>query len=294
MEHAQALLKSLYVMAMMVEARDAYTGGHLWRVSQFARLVAERMQLPADEVARIELGGFLHDLGKVGIPDAVLNKRDRLSDEEYAVIKTHPQVGADLLAGHPLAELAMDAVRLHHETPDGRGYPLGLRGLAIPRVARIVGVVDALDAMTSSRPYRAGMPLAKALQIIEENLGRQFDSEVGRVVSGLGRDGVLDGVIGHSAPGRPLQACVACGPTLVMHSEVQDGDTVHCPSCAMGYHVSHQQGHWQVAATGVANPVAARQPRADTALIDRLITPAYRLLRQPKPKRWLGWFGASA
>ena len=76
-----------------------------------------------------------------------------------------------------------------------------------------------------------------------------------------------------------------------MHSEVQDGDTVHCPSCAMGYHVSHQQGHWQVAATGVANPVVARQPRADTVLIDRLVQPAYRLL--PQPKRWLGWFGTA-
>ena len=250
------------------------------------------MQLPADEVARIELGGFLHDLGKVGIPDAVLNKRDRLTDEEYAVIKTHPQVGADLLAGHPLAALAMDAVWLHHETPDGRGYPQGLSGSAIPRVARIVGVVDALDAMTSSRPYRAGMPLATALQIIEDNLGRQFESEVGRVVLGLGRDGALDHVIGHSAPGRPLQHCAACGPTLVMHSEVQDGDTVHCPSCAMGYHVSRPDGGWQVAATGVANPVLARQPRADTVLIDSLVQPAYRLL--PRPKRLLGWFGASA
>ena len=292
MEQAQALLKSLYVMAMMVEARDAYTGGHLWRVSQFARLVAERMQLPPDDVARVALGGFLHDLGKVGIPDAVLNKRDRLTDEEYAVIKTHPQVGADLLAGHPLAALAMDAVWLHHETPDGRGYPRGLAGAAIPLVARIVGVVDALDAMTSSRPYRAGMPLAKALQIIEDNLGRQFDAEVGRIVLALGQEGALDAVIGHSAPGRPLQQCVACGPTLVMHSEVQDGDTVHCPSCAMGYHVRHQAGRWQVAATGAANPVAARQPRADTQLIDSLVQPAYRLL--PRPKRWLGWFGPSA
>lgn len=258
MEQAQALLKSLYVMAMMVEARDAYTGGHLWRVSQFARLVAERMSLPPDEVARVALGGFLHDLGKVGIPDAVLNKRDRLTDEEYAVIKTHPQVGADLLAGHPLAALAMDAVWLHHETPDGRGYPRGLAGAAIPLVARIVGVVDALDAMTSSRPYRAGMPLAKALQIIEDNLGGQFDATVGRIVLALG----------------------------------QEGDTVHCPSCAMGYHVRHQAGRWQVAATGAANPVAARQPRADTQLIDSLVQPAYRLL--PRPKRWLGWFGPSA
>ena len=90
MEHAQALLKSLYVMAMMVEARDAYTGGHLWRVSQFARLVAERMQLPPDEVARVALGGFLHDLGKVGVPDATLRK-------------THPSMGARMLAGRQLA-----------------------------------------------------------------------------------------------------------------------------------------------------------------------------------------------
>ena len=166
MEHAQALLKSLYVMAMMVEARDAYTGGHLWRVSQFARLVAERMQLPADEVARVELGGFLHDLGKVGIPDAVLNKRDRLSDEEYAVIKTHPQVGADLLAGHPLAALAMDAVWLHHETPDGRGYPFHRRGTELTVEMRMIAVADVFQALAQKRPYRQPLSPARILDML--------------------------------------------------------------------------------------------------------------------------------
>ena len=149
------LLKTLYTMAMMVEARDAYTGGHLWRVAQFSRLLAQASGLSALEVERIALGGFLHDLGKIGVPDAVLNKPDRLTDEEYDIIKTHPQVGADLLAGHPLAELAMDAVLLHHETPDGRGYPQGRKADAIPLVARIVGIADAFDPVRG-KPRRSG------------------------------------------------------------------------------------------------------------------------------------------
>ena len=116
MRQAQELLKTLYTMAMMVEARDAYTGGHLWRVSRFCYALADSLGLSQSEVERIALGGFLHDLGKVGVPDAVLNKPDKLSDAEYEVIKTHPQVGADLLRDHPLAELALDAVLRHHET----------------------------------------------------------------------------------------------------------------------------------------------------------------------------------
>ena len=110
--------------------------------------------------ARIAIGGFLHDLGKIGIPDAILRKRDKLTDDEMAIMKTHPDVGARLLAGHPLADLVRDAVLLHHETLDGSGYPKGIAGPDIPIAARIVGLCDAFDAMTSTRPYRAGMPMA--------------------------------------------------------------------------------------------------------------------------------------
>lgn len=280
------LLQSLFTMAMLVEARDAYTGGHLWRVSQFSRLVAESMGLDEAEVARIELGGFLHDLGKVGIPDAILNKRDRLSEEEYAVIKTHPRIGADLLQAHPLAELAMSAVLHHHETPDGRGYPEGLRGLAIPLVARIVGVTDALDAMTSSRPYRAGMPLARALQIIEENLGGQFDEEVGRKVLALGQAGRLDHIIGHSEPGIPLQHCGVCGPTIVLTGHSREGDQVYCPSCTMTYVVGRKDGSLSVTPTGQTDPVAARQPRADEAMVYRMAAVVRPALRPAIPQRW--------
>ena len=156
----EQMLASLLVMAWVVEARDPYTGGHLWRVSRYAALLCERAGIPMDECARIAIGGFLHDLGKIGIPDAILRKRDKLTDDEMAIMKTHPDVGARLLAGHPLADLVRDAVLLHHETLDGSGYPKGIAGPDIPIAARIVGLCDAFDAMTSTRPYRAGMPMA--------------------------------------------------------------------------------------------------------------------------------------
>src|SRR5271169_1048426 len=102
MNEIENLLNSLFIMASMVEARDPYTGGHLWRVSQYSRVLAERGELPLNQVARIALGGFLHDLGKIAVPDAILKKPNRLTDEEYEIIKTHPEVGRRLLIDHPL------------------------------------------------------------------------------------------------------------------------------------------------------------------------------------------------
>ncbi|CAK0743121.1 hypothetical protein CCP4SC76_1270006 [Gammaproteobacteria bacterium] len=122
------LLKSLFSLSMIVEARDPYTGGHLWRVSQFSRLLAQAAGLSPRTAALAELGGFLHDLGKVGVPDAILNKPGRLDDDEFSVIRTHPTVGQRLLNPHPLSHLAMEAVAGHHEMPNGRGYPIGLNG----------------------------------------------------------------------------------------------------------------------------------------------------------------------
>ena len=133
-----ALLGSLLGMAWVVEARDPYTGGHLWRVSRYAALLCEKSGTSLSVCARVSVGAFLHDLGKVGIPDAILRKPAALNEDEHAVIRTHPELGARLLAGHPMAHWAVDAVRSHHERPDGRGYPHGLRGDAIPRAARVV------------------------------------------------------------------------------------------------------------------------------------------------------------
>lgn len=269
----ERMLASLLVMAWVVEARDPYTGGHLWRVSRYAALLCEHAGVAADECARIAIGGFLHDLGKVGIPDAILRKRERLADDETEVIRTHPSVGARLLAGHPLAGLVLDAVLLHHERPDGRGYPRGLGGDDIPLAARIVGLCDAFDAMTSTRPYRTGMPIAAALEQIVQGSGRQFDAGLTGHFLELGRAGLLDHIAGHSDDGIPLQECLMCGPTLVLRREQRAGETIHCRSCGGGYRLEagHVDSPLKAVPTATVGSPADLEPQADTALIGRFV-----------------------
>lgn len=265
------LLSSLLVMAWMVEARDPYTGGHLWRVSRFSWTLAEALGLSANEVARISLGGFLHDLGKVGVPDQILNKKGRLTDDEYAIIKTHPDVGWRMLAGHPLAELAEVAIRAHHETPDGRGYPRGLLAADIPLEARIVGICDAFDAMTSTRPYRRGMPVTQALDIIEGLLERQFDHDCGRLFLSLGRAGALDHIVSHSDEGIPLHECLMCGPTLVVRKGQADGSLVYCRCCTGEYRAEGRGAQLVLRPTGRTGSPRDLEPAADNELISRLV-----------------------
>lgn len=271
LRYREDLLSSLLVMAWMVEARDPYTGGHLWRVSRFSRLLASEYGLPDSEVARISLGGFLHDLGKVGVPDHILNKKDRLTEEEYEVIKTHPDVGWRTLAGHPLARLAEPAIRAHHEMPDGKGYPRGLSGSDIPVDARIVGICDAFDAMTSTRPYRRGMPIEKALAIIDENLGSQFDRDFGERFLALGRAGALDHIVGHSDQGIPLHECMMCGPTLVLRKGQGAGEHLYCRSCSGEYLTQMDEGKLVAKPTGRMGRPQDVEPEADIALIAHLV-----------------------
>jgi response regulator RpfG family c-di-GMP phosphodiesterase len=268
---AQHLLQSLFLMAWMVEARDPYTGGHLWRVSQFSMLLAQDTGINEGGVARITLGGFLHDLGKVGVADAILNKPDRLSEEEYDVIKTHPEVGARLLAGHPLAPLAIAAVLHHHERPDGTGYPQRLAGEDVPLDARIVGICDAFDAMTSTRPYRRGMPIAKALAIIEDNLDQQFDRTLGERFLTLGRADVFDHIVGHSDHGIPLQECPICGPTIVIQRGQHAGEHVYCRHCGSDAVLEQHHGTIQVMPTGHKGTAQQLEPQADLDIIDELV-----------------------
>lgn len=273
----EQLLASLLVMAWVVEARDPYTGGHLWRVARFSELLARKAGLSTLEIAQVTIGGFMHDLGKVAIPDAVLNKRDRLTDDEYAVIKTHPEVGYRMLHAHPLAALVADAVRLHHETPDGKGYPQGLTGEQIPQMARIVGICDAFDAMTSTRPYRIGMPQEQALEIIAGNLGRQFDADLGACFIALGEENQLAHIIGHSDHGIPLQRCVMCGPTLVLRQSSQPNDHVYCRSCGADYRLD---ASLLAVATGVRGDPGDLKPQADEELIGRFVQETSRHILQ--------------
>ena len=282
-QYVEDLLKSLYIMASLVEARDPYTGGHLWRVSQYARLLAEDAGLPGETVARIALGGFLHDLGKIGVADAILNKPGRLSEEEYAVIKTHPEVGSRLLADHPLAGLVRSAVLSHHETPDGHGYPHQLSGEAISVDARIVGICDAFDAMTSSRPYRRGMAKAVALDIIRERLGSQFDPEWGAHFIALDGQGVLDHIIGHSEPGIPVQVCPFCGPTIVVTRRHGEGSRVYCRACGNEAIVERDRDHISLKPTGRRGSPADLEPDIDQDLIQTLVRDSAPHLEPTKP-----------
>ncbi|WP_218576165.1 HD-GYP domain-containing protein [Pseudomonas sp. SLFW] len=266
------LLASLLSMAWLVEARDPYTGGHLWRVSQYCALLADKAGLPATEVQLIALGGFVHDLGKIGIPDAVLRKAGRLEENEYDVIKTHPEIGKRLLDTHPLAGLVMDAVWSHHEMPNGRGYPRGLSGDQIPRMAAITGICDAFDAMTSDRPYRKGMPLDDALKIVEDSAGSQFHEAYAHLFVSLGREGGLQHILGHTDAGIPLRRCENCGPTVVVSRTHGAGDLVFCPACEMGYELYRpDQGNLlRVRGTGKKGTADQLKPVPDQALIQHL------------------------
>jgi HD-GYP domain-containing protein (c-di-GMP phosphodiesterase class II) len=168
----------LSVLSAAIERRDPYTRGHSERVTVVARAIARRLDCDRDELEAIRLGGPLHDIGKLSIADEVLLKPGRLDEDELLQIREHPVVGARLIRGVSSLEPAVPCVLHHHERWDGTGYPAGLAGTAIPRPARILAVADAFDAMTSTRPYRAAIPVAAALDEVGRCAGTQFDPDV--------------------------------------------------------------------------------------------------------------------
>lgn len=170
--------RSLSAITDILEAKDPYTYGHSYRVTHYALAIARHMDLSIEQLESLELGGLLHDIGKVGIPETVLNKPGALTEAEYELVKAHPNRGFAMLWRLPGLESALQVVRHHHERYDGRGYPDGLAGEEIPLLARILAVADAYDAMTSKRPYRPALDHAQAIQEIERHAGTQFDPRI--------------------------------------------------------------------------------------------------------------------
>jgi putative nucleotidyltransferase with HDIG domain len=168
-------LDTITILAQAVEMRDEYTGGHTLRVSTYSILLAQELNMPPQDVELIRIGTPLHDIGKIGIDDAILRKPDRLTPEEFEVMKTHTVKGAEIVSTVPDLRPIIPIVRSHHERWDGKGYPDGLGGEAISPLARVVALADAFDAMTSDRPYRKGMAPAIAFAEIEKQVGCQFD-----------------------------------------------------------------------------------------------------------------------
>jgi putative nucleotidyltransferase with HDIG domain len=169
---------AIRALATALDARDPYTAGHSERVSVISVAIGKVLTLPADDLEVLRLGALLHDIGKIGVPDQVLMKPGPLTDAEFAAIKLHPVLGARILKSVPFLARHIPIVELHHERPDGRGYPTGLRGDDIPLAARIVHVADAYDAITSARAYRGARPSGDALRELWRCAGTEFHAEI--------------------------------------------------------------------------------------------------------------------
>jgi len=172
-----AYVQTIRALAEAVDAKDAYTRGHSERVGVYASKLAREMNFPKEFIERVYIAGVLHDVGKIGVPDHIITKPDRLTDDEYAEIKKHPEIGAKIL--EPVTFLAdiVPCVRHHHEWYDGsdQGYPLHLAGERIPLPSRVILVADTVEAMTSDRPYRKALPLEAVLNELHRYAGTQFD-----------------------------------------------------------------------------------------------------------------------
>jgi putative nucleotidyltransferase with HDIG domain len=173
-------------LAQALDARDAYTAGHSQRVSEYSCAIARALQIPEEELETIRVGALLHDLGKIGISDLVLQKPKGLTPEENDLIRQHPVIGKRILENVQGLEAYLDIIELHHENLDGTGYPHGLKGEETPLHARIVKVADAYDAMTSDRPYRRGKSHAEAIAILKSVCGSEMDPVVVEVFAQLG------------------------------------------------------------------------------------------------------------
>jgi len=171
------------VMALSnaLDARDRYTAGHSRRVMEYAAGIAKHLELPKNDIDNLKISALLHDIGKVGVPDAVLHKQSKMSDKEFAVIKKHPEVGANILETIGAFKDLVPIVYHHHERYDGLGYPRGIYGEQIPLHSRIISIADSFDAMTSTRPYRKALNVDAALLEIELNTGKQFDPSISNV-----------------------------------------------------------------------------------------------------------------
>jgi HD-GYP domain-containing protein (c-di-GMP phosphodiesterase class II) len=171
-------LDTIRSLAATVDAKDPYTRGHAGRVAALAVEIGRELELGPDVLQALEYGGILHDIGKIGIPDAILTKRGTLGPEEMALVRDHPRIGADIVAGVEFLHAALPAIRSHHERWDGAGYPDALAGEAIPLVARIVNIADTWDACTSRRPYQDAIPSDVVVAILEGLKGSQTDPAV--------------------------------------------------------------------------------------------------------------------
>jgi putative two-component system response regulator len=192
-----AYKESLFVLANAIEARDTYTHAHMKRLYLYAKALALELGWDESQLEALEFGAILHDIGKIYVPESVLRKNGKLSEDEWVEMRKHPEVGAHMIRDIPYLSAAVPMVLYHHERWDGGGYPEGLRGEEIPISARLLAVADAFDAMTSDRPYRDALPSSKAYQEIIEGSGKQFDPKMVKAMRHCWEAGEIEKILGN-------------------------------------------------------------------------------------------------
>jgi HD-GYP domain-containing protein (c-di-GMP phosphodiesterase class II) len=196
---------TLEALTAAIDAKDRYTCGHSQRVAHLSHMLARAAGMTPESAERVRVAGLVHDVGKIGVPEAVLTKAGRLTDEEFEAIKRHPEIGHRILKDLPLLEDVLPGVLHHHERWDGRGYPRGLKGEEIPFMARIIALADTFDAMSSTRSYRAAMPRAAVLAEVRKCAGVQFDPALAETFVGLDFSGYDRMVALHSVEAPPVR-----------------------------------------------------------------------------------------
>jgi HD-GYP domain-containing protein (c-di-GMP phosphodiesterase class II) len=177
-ENRELFLGTVKSLAAAIDGKDPYTRGHSERVSRMSLAIAQRLGLTDDECEKIRISALLHDVGKIGIDDSILKKPAALTDEEYEIMKQHPQKGYKIMSQIPAMKEFLAGMYMHHEMVDGRGYPQGLKGDEIPLMGRIVAVADTFDAMTTDRPYQRAMVFEDAIARIQSFVGTRYDEQV--------------------------------------------------------------------------------------------------------------------
>jgi len=228
----QAYEDTLVALANAIELRDHYTVGHTWRVTNFAIEIAKQLNWDEKKLSEVQMGGVLHDVGKIAVDNAILGKPGNLTDDEYDQLKVHPERGADLLRDikflHPIIPYCL----CHHERWDGAGYPKGLQGEEIPIEGRIITVADAFDAMTSTRPYRKGMDPKVGIDRLKEGKGKQFDPMMVDALEKCFEAGKIDRVLQdyYKNEARSI-ACPFCSTFIRFDETVNDGSEIDCSVC---------------------------------------------------------------
>jgi len=237
----KAYQDTLIVLANAIELRDHYTVGHTWRVTNFSVEIARELGWTEEKIKEVQMGGVLHDVGKIAVDDAILRKPGQLTDEEYDKMKVHPERGAQLLQDvdflHPLIPYCL----YHHERVDGKGYPYGLQGEEIPIEGRLVAVADTFDALTSNRPYRKGFPPEAAIEIVEKCRGTQLDAGPVDALVRAWRAGKIDRILqDYYKKDEKSIACPFCSTHIRLPEAVTTGDEIVCEVCHRGVRIEVQ------------------------------------------------------